>query len=37
MSEISELMEVDSNITAIKSPSFGTADEFFDAEDDGEL
>lgn len=37
MSEISELMEVDSNIAAIKSPSLGTVDEFFDAEDDGKL
>lgn len=35
MSEISELMEIDGNIAAIKSPSLGTADEFFDAEDNG--
>lgn len=34
MSELSELMEVDSNIMALKSPMSAT-DEFFDAEDGG--
>lgn len=36
MSEISEIMEVDNNIAALKSP-LGTVDEFFDAEDGGKF
>lgn len=34
---MSEVMEVDDAIAALKSPSIAAADEFFDAVDDGKL